>query len=420
MKLRILSYLTAALLMLGAFPAAAALYLAAPAEAVPAGSAPQQGEAQAVEDAAGTLSFGNVEARMRQGNPTLLSVQATLDAQKSFDRKAAYDKLLKGINDMVDGAVAASEAMGTGLSGAAAMTAGVPAMRAQLDAISEKNWAETMEKLDRQLSDTMNQLVVAGEGIYLGILTYENKLGEIERALKLMEQSMEEMELRHRLGQISKLALEEFRASWRATESQAESLRLGIAGMKATLESFLGEPVTGTIALLPLPATPKGEIALYEIDAAQALLLAKEKSFALFQADNARADAEDEWKDAKKAHAPGGYSYRMAEQTHQAALHSYDAAVQGFELSFQSLRRSVEDAAQLRAAAAGDADYGRTSYQAAHKRHELGQISAAALRLAENELRAKEAALEAAEIALFSAYRDYSWALREGIVPSMQ
>ncbi len=403
MKKTIISLCTAGLLLAGAVIPASAAYLGnvkpGPYSAPTAVGAPTR-----AADTAGMVSFENLEERMRKGNPTVLSLQATLDSQKVFDREQAYEDMVDAINGMVDLAWALGP-MGMGINAQA------ESMRAQLDGLKEENYAETMEALTIQIDGAIRQVLVGGQALYLNILSMEGSLSDLRNVVSSLDRTLGEMELRYRLGQISQLQLQEFKATHSSTKSQLTSLELGVEKMKANLQNMLGEKPTGELTLAPLPPVTEQMKKVYNMAYADALVSAKAASSTIFAATETLEDAKDAWFDARFSS-----NRAVEEQKYNAAVFDYDSAVKNFELSFHSLYLAVPEAQQKLEAAQTAMAAQEQKYAAAQLRHDLGQLSDAAFSTAKDELGAAQSALAAAELALFGAYENYRWAVELGVV----
>ncbi len=368
------------------------------------------------EDAAGTLSFANIGPRMRENNPTILSIQSALDGQYAFNREEAYRILIDKINKTVDDTIAANGGSITGLS--SMLSSNVSAMKDQLEQINEKNYAETLEKVERKLFQSMSLLVVGGQSLYLGTLSMENSLRDLKQTASIMERSLAAMELRYSLGQISKLQLQEFKTTYTTTKNGVSSMEASVEKMKASLESMVGAPITGKLTLLPISELSKEQKQVASMDYDAALTQAKEKSYTLFDAKNTLKDAEDDWKDARRDNSPAGYTYKMAEKEYESAVYTYESTVKTYELDFYNLYHSLptvngtveakREAYQLQA----------SNYEAAKLKHSLGTLSDSALLKVEGELLAAKTALDTAEIERYTAYQNYFLAVNDGILNS--
>ena len=373
----------------------------------------------AAPDAAGTVSFRNLEARLREKNTTVRSLQAALTSHTIVDRERAYENTVDAINGMADYAWWLSQDPMTKDDAksqvkAAQMQSAADSLSDQLEALKPENYEKNMELLRRQMGSAMWQIITGAEGLYLSILTYEANLADLNNAIKTLESTLSEMTLRHDLGQVSTLTLQQLQATYQATKSQAASLELGIKNMKAALENMLGETITGSISLSPIPSVSKAQLALAAQDYDTSLRAAKAKSAAVYAADKALDDAKEDWKDISDSSSVSE-KYQVAEQTYQSAIFTHDAAIKNFELSFRNLYQAIPGAKQALTAARSTLRYQQESYNAAELRHQLGQLSDTALSTAKNELLSAQSAVSAAERSLFAAYRNFECAILYGL-----
>jgi len=363
-------------------------------------------------DEKGSVSFHNVASRVRTNNLTILSLQATLDSQKAFNREKAYKDMVDAINGMADAAWFASTS-GPGMD-ISSIQANIESMRDQLENLKEENYAETMERLTRQIEHSIDQVIVGSESLYLNSLTYEANLSDMKRALTTLERSIIEMELRSQLGQVSPLSLQQLKASYNSTKSQAASMELALQKMKASLQSLLGETPTGEVTLLPLDLAKQQD--LFTLGYDEALKKAKERSYTLYAAKETLEDAEEAWKDAKDDYSSVSYKYKMAEQTYKAAEYTHQSTIKSFELSFRTLYDAVPDAKLALAAAEQALAFQEKAYTTAQAKHKLGQISDNGLLTAKEELEKAQSAVTIAKINAFTAMNSYQWAVLQGYV----
>lgn len=361
-----------------------------------------------VPDQAGTVSFENLESRIRKGNPAVLSLQASLDAQKAFNRDVASKELVDAINELTDRAweMGASTSMNTTIDG----------LKKQLDALKEDEYQETLERATRQIENAMDQVILGGQSLYLSILTYEVNLADMERALTALQRSVTEMEARYQLGQVSELTLLQLKTTQQNTKSQAESMKIAIANMKSSLSSLIGANLDAPLTLSGLSQNYKQTNTLLSMDYPTALKKAKENSYAIYSADMTLKDAKEAWDDAKEDYGMGGYKYKMAEQTYQSAVHTRDASVKNFELSLQTLYQTIPEAQLGYNTAEFSLRNQETLYAAAQVKYAQGQISGYQLQTANEDLLAAQSALKLANIKLFTVLNQYSWAVEQGVI----
>lgn len=361
-------------------------------------------------DAEGQVSFRSLESRVRKGNLAALSLQSSLDSQKAFNRERAYQDLVDAINYMVD--CSWGGPMGT----STAMNATIETMRDQLDPLKEKNYKETMETVSRQIEGAIWQIISGTESLYLNILSYESNLEDLNRGLAAMERSIQEIDLRYSLGQISQLTLQQLNVTQQNTKSQAESMQLALENMRTSLNVMLGEPPDTILALQGLPPSSAQNNKILALGYKVALTQAKQMSFSLYSAENTLKDEEEAWTDAKGDYGSQGYNYKVAEQKYQAAVYTYASDVKNFEISFHGLYQAVPDAKQALQAVDITCLYQEKNYAVAQTKHKQGQLSDYQLETIKEDVLAAQSALTVAEIKAFTASNQYQRAVEFGIV----
>jgi len=363
-------------------------------------------------DAQGQVSFQNLESRVRSGNLAALSLQASLDAQNAFNREKAYQDLVDAINKMVDGSWDMS-----GIPGASAsMNATIETLRDQLDSLKAENYEETRETVNRQLDSAIWQIITGTESLYLNILSYEANIADLNRGLAAMERSIQEMELRYRLGQISEMTLQQLKTTQQSTKSQAESMQLALGTMRTSLNVMLAEPADSTLALQGLPASSVQENKILAMGYDAALEQAKKTSASLYSAKKTLKDAGEDWTDAKGKYGSQNYNYKMAEQKYQAAVYTYESTVKNFELSFKGLYQAVPDAKQALQAVEASSLYQEKNYAVAQTKYKQGQLSDYQLQAVKEDLLTAQSAVTGAKIKAFTAVNQYHRAVKYGIV----
>lgn len=392
MKKRWIALLTALTLLLGAAVGAGA-----------AGNGAAAAGEQQTADAAGTLSFQNLEVRVRTGNYTILACAERIASLDAMDREKAYNDLVEANNALSDLIMLLYQYGQT--DKAEEYKRQQEALLEEINALKPEEYEKTYRESVRQIDAVVDQIVFGAQTLYITALSLERSLSAGERGLAALDRSVAEMELRYGLGQISELTLLSLKNTRGQTASGLASLRVQIGNLKAQLQAMTGETPTGTLTLLELPAVT--EASLSAMDYEKDLAAAKEASISLYQKNEDVLDAKDDWDDAKS-----GYPEKMAHHSYQAAVYTYEAAQQSLELSFGELCRAVGDKRQLLSAAQDALAYEEKECAAAEKKHELGMLSENALADARDALETARDTVESAESDLLSAYNAYRWAVR--------
>lgn len=399
----------------------------APAEA-PSPAGPDLAENVTIQpDPVGEVSFENVERRMRENNLQLLALEQSVLSIEDIDYDDLYDKLWHQLNEIAQaqwGLVRSSSAMiQVGYmseydyhSSYDQLDRAYDAVREQFDAIKEGDMQKDNADLVRQLNNLEDQIVMAGESLYAALTAMESQERSLQRQLEGLDRTVEEMELRYQLGQISAMQLTEVKTGRTALESGLATLRMNVESYKLQLEMLIGAEQTGGIALGPLPEVTEQQ--LQEMDLERDLAAAKDKSYELYDAEKTLEDARDQYKEDADN---WGYNekhmeYRNAKRTWQAAQYTYNNTVQSYELKFRTLYAQVGDYRQIWEAAKVSLECERSSYEASELKYQQGTISRNALLTAEDDLREAEETVRAAAGDLFSTYNTYCWAVQHGIL----
>jgi outer membrane protein TolC len=257
---------------------------------------------------------------------------------------------------------------------------------------------------------------MAGEATYVVLSAMETQEGALQRQLAALDRTVEEMELRYQLGQVSALQLSETKAGRTSLVSGLETLQMNIKNYKYQLEMLLGAEQTGEIALGAVPAVTEKQLAAMDLEAD--LESAKEKSYELYDAEQTLEDARDDYKDQGSSYGYNEkkYQFRVAQHTWQAAQLTYNNAVQNYELKFRTLYAQVKDYQQIWEAAKVSLNCQQEDYTASELKYQQGTISKNALLSAKDDLTEAEEKVQSAANDLFSAYNTYCWAVENGIL----
>ena len=396
--------------------------------------------AQTAPDAAGTLSFENLAARMRAGNYSLLALEENIALIESTDYEKVEQELRDRLNEIANTQwnMSVLGSAGTMASGATQETKGAinavgtavgtlanqslqqqyDALRKQFDNVRDGKLQKDNADLVRQLRATEDSVVMMGETLYITLLGLEKQSAALARQDAALGRTVEELELRYRLGQISAMTLEQAKAGKAQLESGKATLDMNIAALRRQLNAMVGEDLTAPLALGSLPAVTAEQLSA--MDAEKDLEKARAASYDLYAAKKTLDDADEEYDDsgAKSYYNEKDYKKVQARHKWQSAQYTYNAAVQSFELSFRSLYDSVKDCAQILSAAKVSLECERSDLAAAQLKYEQGTISANALHTAEDELYAAQDTVSGAESDLFTAYNNYRWAVEYGLLAS--
>ena len=374
-------------------------------------------------DPAGQISFANVESRMREGNLQILALQGNIDTIEDIDHDELYKDLREQLNkiaqaqwglvmapaDMVGGEYEKGKTYDQ-------LDQAYDAVREKFDAIKDGKMQEDNADLVRQLKNLQDQIVVAGESTYIALQALEVQEGQLQRQLAALNRTVEEMELRYQMGQVSALQLQQTKAGRTRLTSGLETLRMNVRSLKMQLEQLIGAGQTGEIVLGKVPEVTDKQLAALDLEAD--LLTYKARSYDLYDAAKTLEDAQETYKDdaAEYGYNEKKYEFRTAKRTWETAQYTYNNTLQSYELKFRTLYAQVQDYKQTLDAAKVSLECEKASCAAAQLRYEQGTISANALLDAKDSLREAEEKVQTASNDLFSSYNTYRWAVEHGVL----
>ena len=265
-------------------------------------------------DPEGTVSFANLEARVRENNLTIRMLEESIASIDVVDYEKMYDELKDGLNEIAKiqrtmlqlGQL--DSAMGnTSLSGSFSseyifsnLDASYDSLRETFDDLKDGKIQDDYAAAKRQLENAENQVVMGAETLYMAILEMQNTRASLQRQLDALDRTVEEMELRYKLGQISALTLQQVKNGRTQLASGIATLDMNIRNYTRQLEVMLGLEQTGSLTLTEPPQVSDKQVA--EMDYDTALAAAKEKSYDLFAAQRTLDDAEETYKDSIKGY----------------------------------------------------------------------------------------------------------------------
>ena len=366
------------------------------------------------QDAEGTVSFENLEQRVRENATTVKMLDETIASIDATDFDEMYDDLRDGLNGI------AAIQQGLILAGQKSsytydkLTDQYASMEQTFDDLKDGKLQKDAEAAKRQLEDAKNQTVLGAETLYIAILEMQNTRQGLQRQLDAMDRSVEEMELRYQLGQISALTLQQVKDGRTQLQSGLATLEMNLGNYTRQLEVMLGLPQTGTLALEEVPRVSPSQVERLSLE--DGLAAAKEKSYTLYAAQRDLDDAKEAYDDARDRYHANDYEMKSAEHTYAAAQYTYQSSVESFELSFRTAYAAVADYQQVLEASESALSYQQASYAASELKYQQGTISTNTLLTAQDDLRAAEDAVTTARHKLFSAYNSYLWAVEYGIL----
>ena len=384
-------------------------------------------EVTLVPDEVGTVTFANLERRLREKNLQLNAIEENILIIEEIDYDDLYEDLRKQLNDIAkmqwslvtipDEAIAGGMVSGFERDKSLdQLDQAYDATRDAFDAIADGEMQKDNADVVWQLNSLEDQIVMGGEALYVALAGLEIKEAGLQRQLAALNRTVEEMELRYNMGQISALQLSEIKAGRTSLVSGLETLRMNISNYKLQLELMIGAEQTGSITLGILPEVAAEELSAMNLE--EDLLTAKTNSYALHAAALTLEDAAEAYDDAGGDGylKPEKYEYRKAKHTWNSAQYTYNNTVQEFELKFRTLYAQVQDCYQIWNSALVSLESEESNFRASEMKYQQGTISMNAYLDAQDALAAAEETVKSAANDLFSMYNTYCWAVQHGIL----
>jgi len=399
------------------------------------------------EDPEGTVSFENLEARVREHNLTMLALDENLNAIDAVDLEEMREGLTQAVDmlqtqkdqlqGLVDGVSSVLDKIGTVLDklclnseivGVAEffllaypqstiMTLDTQLATCQdtIDQIDNGIIEEQTDDAAAQITNAQNQIVMGAQTLYVSLLGLEQTQQNLQRSLAALDRTVAELNVRYEMGQISALTLAEVQSGRTTLLSGMQTLEMNLTGLRRQLEAMLGlEETPGTIQLAPLQAVTAEELA--EMDFEADLKQVKKRSYTLESAENAWHDAADSYHELRDTDTAADYEVDAARYSMRAADLSRQAAEQTLELSFAALWDQIADQQQVLAAAQTALAVQQDTYAAARLKYEQGALSYNKLCDAADTLESARDTVETEQIDLFTAMNTYRWAVKHGIL----
>lgn len=369
-----------------------------------------------VPDAMGSVTFANVERRMRKGNLNILALQESVDMLESIDYADLQEDLRKQLNEIAKGQWYMVLMGQSGTEAYKQMDKAYAAVREQFDAIKDGEMQSDNADSIRQLHHLQDQIILSGEATYVAVAAMEIQAASLQRQLEAANRTVEEMSLRYQLGQISALQLSQAKAGQSSLASGLETLRMNLKTYKAQLQMLLGAEMNGQLQLGAIPAVTAQQLA--DMDVERDLETSKSRSYDLYTAGQTLEDERETYQEAgdRYAYDEKEMSFRQAKHTWQAAQFNYNNTVQDYERRFRSLYDQVQDYHQVWQASQVSLESQKLSFAASELKYQQGTISHNALLTAQDDLSNAEEAVKQAANDLFSAYNTYCWAVQNGIL----
>lgn len=371
------------------------------------------------------LAFEDLRDRVLEGSLTARMLQESIASIDAMD----YTDMYKSLNAQMSSLEAAQKMyaqipVSTPMEGAmqgfiiSNLASSYASLSANVSDLASGKLQKDSAAARKQLKNAQDLTVVGAESLYFAILELEQTKGTLQRNLAALDRSLQEMELRYELGQVSALTLEQVRNGRATLQSNLSTLEMNLRRCKLQMQSMTGASLNGSLVLGPLPALEQGLIDC--MDYKPDLREAKDRSYDLFAAKKKLDEASDSYDDTRASYAQNTYNVRSARHTYEAALYEYKMAEQTFEMNFRGAFDSVKDYQQVLNSAQTSLAFQESTYASMELKYRQGNISHNALLDAEDQLTEAKDAVETARRNLFTAYRTYYWAVNYGVMSSGQ
>ena len=188
-------------------------------------------------DPVGQLSFANLESRLRENNLTVLMLEESIASIDAMD----FEKMQNDLRDQLN-AIAKLQYLSIAYPEAAggmtfdSLQASYDALEEQFNDLKEGKIQDDYEAVVRQLRNTEDQMVLGAETMYVSILELQNTDAQLQRSLAAMNRTVQEMELRYNLGQISALQLQQTESGRTQLKSSLETVEMNLDNLIVQME----------------------------------------------------------------------------------------------------------------------------------------------------------------------------------------
>ena len=222
---------------------------------------------QTAPDAEGTLRFENLSARMKTGYYTVMSLEENIAAIECIDYDKMYEDLRDGLNQIAEAQWMMLQIPGAGETYTyKSLQDQYDALRKTFDDIKDGKLQQDNADLVRQLRDAENQLLMAGQTLYINLLGLEDQSAALTRQTAALDRTIEEAKLRYELGQVSAMTLQQTEAGKAQVESGKAAIDAAVAQLRRQLNAMTGEELTAPLTLNALPGVTAEQLASMDVE----------------------------------------------------------------------------------------------------------------------------------------------------------
>ena len=363
-----------------------------------------------------SIAYVDLERQMRQTGLAVLALQESIDMIESLDYDDMAEDLRQQLNNIAELQWGMIQMGGSGTLAYEQMDQMYDGLREQFDAIKDGEMQKDNIGAMRQVKHLQDQIILSGEMLYVTLAGLEIQEASLQRQLAVLNRTVEEMELRYSMGQVSVLQLSQTKAGQTSLASGLETLRMNIRNYKAQLEGLLGAERDGELQLGPVPEVTEQQLSAMNVE--KDLLEAKAKSYDLYAAAQTLEDAQETYKEAGKNNGYNTDNVQFLKEKHnwQAAQYTYNNSIQEYELKFRTLYAQVLDHQQIWNASKVSLETEKLNFAASELKYQQGTISLNAYLTAQDDLKAAEETVLTAANDLFASYNSYRWAVQHGVL----
>ncbi len=394
-----------------------------------------QGSTLTIKEPLTSISWEELDNLIREGSLSVLVLEETIKSIDAIDYNQMKNDVLKAMIE-VNNAKSSINSVSTYLSSLqdnnaanaadyalysmssstiiSSLDSSYDSLKETYDSIKDGSIEDDNDDVIRQLEDAITQIVIAGETLYLSILTMEDSMEDAYRGISQLDMNIQEVKLRQQLGQVTEQDVMQLENTRRSTEDQIEILDMTIKTYKAQLQALIGEEPTGEIELEEPPEVTDADIAGIDYD--DDLASAKAASWTMREAKISTNNAGDDWDDVQDDYEDWEYEYEVGEHIWNSAHLSYDATEQSFELSFKNLYDTLIQKQLVIASYEKTVEYYEKQLEITELKLDLGMVGYMDYIDALNDKTSAESDLNSAKRELLIAYNNYENAAMYGIV----
>ena len=179
-----------------------------------------QEETKLPPDPEGTVTWANLDSRIRSGSLSARVLSENISGIEGIDYDLMYEDLRRQLNDIANAQWYITMMGGDDSSLANAYDS----LRDTFDDLKDGEVQADNADVVWQLNSTVDQMVAAGETLYITLVGLEQQAADGQRSLAALDRSLEELRLRQQLGQVSKQTVNEVEAQRTQVVSQLSAL----------------------------------------------------------------------------------------------------------------------------------------------------------------------------------------------------